>query len=39
MLDGAAWRQATGAELAASGLRVTLGDEWRATVIELVPRR
>jgi alpha-galactosidase len=37
-LDGARLRQATGAELATSGLRVALGDEWRAAVIELVPR-
>ena len=39
LLDGAPWRQVTGAELAGSGLRVALGDEWRAAVIELVPRR
>jgi hypothetical protein len=39
LLDGAPWRRVTGAELAGSGLRVSLGDEWRAAVIELVPRR
>lgn len=39
LLDGAPVRQATGAELATSGLRVALGDEWRAAVIELVPQR
>lgn len=37
-LDGAPLRTATGAELADAGLRVALGDEWRAAVIELVPR-
>ena len=37
-VDGTPLGQATGAELAASGLRVALGDEWRAAVIELVPR-
>ena len=39
MLDGAPLRQASGAELATTGLRVALGDEWRAAVIELVPQR
>jgi alpha-galactosidase len=39
LIDGAPSRQVTGAELAGSGLRVVLGDEWRAAVIELVPRR
>ena len=39
MLDGAPWQQATGAELTGSGLRLALDDEWRAAVIELVPRR
>jgi alpha-galactosidase len=40
MLDGAAQGEAkTGAELAANGLRVALDAEWRAAVIELVPRR
>ena len=38
ILDGAPWQRATGAELTATGLRVALGDEWRAAVIELVPR-
>jgi hypothetical protein len=38
-IDGAPLRQATGAELATSGLRVALSDEWRAAVIELVPRQ
>jgi alpha-galactosidase len=36
--DGEPPRQATGAELATAGLRVLLGEEWRAAVIELVPR-
>lgn len=36
-LDGAPLRQATGSELA-SGLRVALDAEWRAAVIEIVPR-
>jgi hypothetical protein len=39
LLDGAPLSRVTGAELADTGLRVTLGDEWRAAVIELVPRR
>ena len=37
-LDGAPVRTATGAELARSGLAVTLTAEWRAAVIELVPQ-
>jgi alpha-galactosidase len=36
--DGERLQTATGAELAGAGLRVALGDEWRAAVIELVPR-
>jgi alpha-galactosidase len=36
--DGERQPTATGAELASAGLRVALGDEWRAAVIELVPR-
>jgi alpha-galactosidase len=36
--EGEPPRRMTGAELATSGLRVALGDEWRAAVIELVPR-
>lgn len=39
VLDGAPLRQATGAELATTGLRVALEHEWRAAVIELTPRR
>lgn len=38
-LDGAPLRTVTGAELAATGLRVSLDAEWRAAVIELKPRR
>ena len=38
-VDGAPPRAATGAELAGAGLPVALDAEWRAAVIELVPRR
>ncbi len=38
LLDGASLRTVTGAELASTGLRVALGDEWRSAVVELVPR-
>ena len=38
-VDGVPLRQATGAELAGAGFRVDLDAEWRAAVIELVPRR
>jgi hypothetical protein len=37
-VDGGPPRPTTGAALAASGLRVALGEEWRAAVIELDPR-
>ena len=37
-VDGTPLRQATGAELASAGLRVDLDAEWRAAVIELIPR-
>ena len=37
-IDGGPPRRTTGAELAAPGLRVALGDEWRAAVIEIAPR-
>jgi alpha-galactosidase len=39
VVDGVSQPAVTGEQLAATGLRVALGDEWRAAVIELVPRR
>ena len=36
-VDGVAQPGATGEELATNGLRVALGDEWRAAVIEIIP--
>ena len=38
-LDGVPVGEATGGELASTGLRVDLDAEWRAAVIEVVPRR
>jgi alpha-galactosidase len=37
-VDGGRARAVTGAELADAGLRVALGEEWRAAVIEIAPR-
>jgi hypothetical protein len=37
-VDGGMSRAVTGAELADVGLRVALGEEWRAAVIQLDPR-
>jgi alpha-galactosidase len=39
LVDGVAQSAVTGEQLAGPGLPVTLGDEWRAAVIEIVPRR
>jgi alpha-galactosidase len=38
-VDGVAQPAATGEQLATTGLRVALGDEWRAAVLEISPQR
>ncbi|MFL5560458.1 MAG: hypothetical protein ACJ79K_03200 [Gemmatimonadaceae bacterium] len=39
LVDGAPQPAASGAQLATAGLRLALGDEWRAAVIEIILRR